>query len=76
MADSNRWILHKFDALENKIVILDKLSKRERSYHVPNSTHAILKENALYVTTSTNNKVMKICLHNGSRKILSIEDTK
>lgn len=76
MADSNRWHLHKFDALENKIVVLDKLSKRERSYHVPNSTHAILKENALYVTTSTNNKVMKICLHNGSRKILSIEDYK
>jgi len=75
MEQSSRWDLHKFDFVNNKIIVLDILSKRQKSFHVPNSTHAILKESSLFVSTS-DNKVMKISLHNGSRKLLGFEDYK
>jgi len=71
MLESKRWSLHKLDMINNLIIVLDKLSKREKTYHVPNSTHAILREDALYVST-LDNKVMRVCLHNGSRKLLDI----
>ena len=70
-----RWELQKYDAVRNKIIVFDTLSKREKSYHVPNSTHAILKGDVLYASTS-DNKVMRVCLHNGSRKILGLADYK
>ena len=70
-----RWELQKYDAVKNQIIVFDTLSKKEKSYHVPNSTHAILNGDVLFVSTS-DNKVMKVSLHNGSRKILSIEDYK
>lgn len=73
MEQSCRWNIHKFDFANNKITVLDMLSKRLQSFHVPKSTHAILKENSLFVSTSEN-KVMKISLYNGSRKLLGIED--
>ena len=73
MLSLSRWELHKFDSVNNKIIIFDHLSKRQKSYYVPNSTHVILKDSSLYVTT-LGNKIMKVCLHNGSRKILLIKD--
>jgi hypothetical protein len=75
MADSIRWHLYKFDEIDSKIIVIDQLFKREKSYHVPNLIHAIIKNSALYVTTS-NNKVMRVCLFNGSRKMVGIEDYK
>lgn len=72
MAELNRWELHEFDAVKHNIIVLDKLSKREKYYHVPNATHAILKESTIYVSI-LDNKVMKVCLHNGSRKIVGME---
>jgi hypothetical protein len=75
MEQSTRWDLHKYDFVNNKIIVLDMISKRQRLFHVPNSTHAILKESSLFVSTS-DNKVMKISLDNGSRKLLGIEDYK
>jgi hypothetical protein len=75
MLDSSRWDLHKFDYVNNKITVLDMLYKRQKSFHVPNSTHVILKSNTLFVSTSEN-KVIKISLNNGSRKLLGIEEYK
>jgi hypothetical protein len=75
MEQSSRWDLHKFDFVNIKFTVLVMLSNREKSFHVLNSTHAILKESSLFVSTS-DNKVMKISFHNGSRKILGIEDYK
>jgi hypothetical protein len=75
MEQSSRWDLHKFDFVNNKIIVFDMISKRQKSFHVPNSTHAILKESSLFVSTS-DNKVMKISLDNGSRKLIEIEDYK
>ena len=75
MGQSCRWDLHTFDFVNNKIIVLDTLSNRQKSFHVPNSTHAILKDSSLFVSTS-DNKVMKISLYNGSRKLLGIEDYK
>jgi hypothetical protein len=75
MGQSCRWDLQKFDFVNNKITVLDMLSNRQKSFHVPNSTHAILKESSLFVSTS-DNKVMKISLYNGSRKLLGVEDYK
>ena len=75
MGQSCRWDLQEFDFVNNKITVLDMLSNRLKSFHVPNSTHAILKESSLFVSTS-DNKVMKISLYNGSRKLLGVEDYK
>ena len=75
MGQSTRWDLRKFDFVNNKITVLDMLSNRQKSFHVPNSTHAILKESSLFVSTSDNN-VIRISLHNGSRKLLGVEDYK
>jgi len=75
MEQSTRWDLHKYDFVNNKIIVLDMISKRQRSFHVPNSTHAILKESSLFVSTS-DNKVMKISLDNGSWILLGFDDYK
>lgn len=75
MAELIRWELLKFNILNNNITIFDNISKREKTYHVPNSIHAVLKKDTLYVST-LDNKVMRVSLHNGSRKILGFEDYK
>ena len=75
MVEPIKWELHKFDTVENKITVIDSLSKKEKTYHVPDGTHAILKDDVLYVSTS-DNKVMRVCIHDDSREMLSIEEYK
>jgi DNA-binding LytR/AlgR family response regulator len=75
MVEPIKWELHKFDAVENKITVIDSLSKKEKTYHVPDATHAILKDDVLYVSTS-DNKVTRVCIHVDSRQILSLEEYK
>ena len=41
MVEPIKWELHKFDAVENKITVLDRLSKKEKTYHVPDATHGL-----------------------------------
>ena len=75
MVEPIKWELHKFDTVENKITVIDSLSKKEKTYHVTDATHAILKDDVLYVSTS-DNKVMRVCIHDDSREMLSIEEYK
>ena len=73
MVDLRRWVMYRFDLVNNTIVVLDNLSKKEKTYYVPKSTNAIVIDNAIYVLT-LDNKVMRVCLHNGSRKLVDNND--
>ena len=66
-----RWQLLQVSIENECFTVLDKRSKRRRTYYVPFLKHAVIFEQVVYVFTS-NSKVMQLDLLTASRQFLSI----
>jgi hypothetical protein len=60
---------------DGSFIVLDKLAKKRRIYHVPYLIHAELMQQAVYIFTS-NSKIMQLNLLTATRQFLSADQLK
>jgi len=68
--DEKRWELLHVSVKDECFIVLDKLAKKRRVYHVPYLTHAELVHQAVYVHTSSA-KIMQLDLLTATRQFIS-----
>ncbi len=70
-----RWELLHVSIEDESFIVLDKLAKKRRVYHVPYLLHAELIQQAVYIFTS-NSKIMQLNLLTATRRFLSLTQLK
>lgn len=70
-----RWELLQVSMKDGSFIVLDKLAKKRRIYHVPYLIHAELMQQAVYIFTS-NSKIMQLNLLTATRQFLSADQLK
>ena len=70
--NEKRWKLVHVSIKDECIIVLDKLAKKRRVYHVPQLLHAELVDQKVNVYTSTS-KIMQLDLLTATRRFLSAE---
>lgn len=64
-----RWAIVSFDLISGTVTVSDTKLNKNKIYHIPFLTHAIIKNELLLISTSFN-KIMEINLSNGARRFL------
>jgi hypothetical protein len=64
-----RWKILTSDLITGTVTVSDKALNKNKTYHIPFLTHAIIKADCLLISTSFN-KIMEINLSSGSRRFL------
>ncbi len=65
-----RWELLHVSVKDECFIVLDKLAKKRRIFHVPQLVHAELVHRAVYIHTSSS-KIMQLDLLTATRQFLS-----
>lgn len=64
-----RWAILTLDLISATVTVSDIELNKNKTYHIPFLTHAIIKNELLLISTSFN-KIMEINLSNGARRFL------
>jgi hypothetical protein len=64
-----RWTILTLDLISATVTVSDTELKKNKTYHIPFLTHAIIKGECLLISTSFN-KIMEINLSSGSRRFI------
>ncbi len=67
--ENKRWAVLTLDLISGTVTVSDITLEKNKTYHIPFLTHAIIKGDCLLTSTSFN-KIMEINLLSGSRRFL------